>query len=247
VSASRKETEGTKILRSLRLEILFGQIQPGQILNQEELCVRFETSRMPVRDALLQLAHEGFLERLSGNRLRVVKLERVDFLDMIWIEAMVHALAVKRATERHKDDVRAYAELMIIQQQMRMHLAAGDMNRASELKGTFHRSINRMADSPKLVSTMRSVTLGIQYDFMFIVPGWLERSLRDQDAVLEAMMNGEAETASKLMYEHLQASASMIANVLVSSHDSEAAAPTAGFAAALSALDDVPPSTSRAV
>lgn len=247
MSASRKETEGTKILRQLRLEILFGQIQPGQILNQEELCVRFETSRMPVRDALLQLAHEGFLERLSGNRLRVVKLERVDFLDMIWIESMVHALAVKRATERHKSDVRAFAELMIIQQQMRMYLASGDMNRASELKGTFHRIINRMADSPKLVSTMRSVTLGIQYDFMFIVPGWLERSLRDQDAVLEAMMNGEAEVASKLMYEHLQASASMIANVLVSSQDSEAVAPTAGFAAALSALDDTPPSAPRAV
>jgi DNA-binding transcriptional MocR family regulator len=101
----RKETEGAKIVRQLRLEILFGHLQPGQILSQEDLCLRFETSRMPVRDALLQLAHEGFLERLSGHRLRVVKLERIDFLDMIWIEATVHALAVKRATERHSSDV----------------------------------------------------------------------------------------------------------------------------------------------
>lgn len=246
MSASRKETEGTKIVRQLRLEILFGRLQPGQILSQEEMCARFETSRMPVRDALLQLAHEGLLERLSGHRLRVVRLERIDFLDMIWIEAMVHALAVKRATERHRGDVGAFAELMIIQQQMRMYLASGDMNRASELKGTFHRSINRMSESPKLISTLRSVTLGIQYDFMFIVPGWLDRSVRDQEAVLEAMMNGDAETAAKLMYEHLQASASMIANVLVSSQGAAATTPPAGFTAALGALDDTPPNTSWA-
>jgi DNA-binding GntR family transcriptional regulator len=103
-----------------------------------------------------------------------------------------------------------------------------------------------MSESPKLISTLRSVTLGIQYDFMFIVPGWLDRSVRDQEAVLEAMMNGDAETAAKLMYEHLQASASMIANVLVSSQGAAATTPPAGFTAALGALDDTPPNTSWA-
>jgi DNA-binding GntR family transcriptional regulator len=237
MAASRKETEGAKIVRQLRLEILFGRIQPEQILSQEDVCARFETSRMPARDALLQLAHEGFLERLSGNRLRVVKLDRVDFLDMIWIEAMVHALAVKRATERHNNDVSAYGELMVIQKQMQMLLIEGDVNRASELKGLFHRKINQMAESPKLVSTLRSVTLRIQYDFMYIVPGWLDRSAQDQENILEAMMNGDAENASKLMYEHLQYSASMIANVLIGSQSTQGEMPSAGFAAALSTFD----------
>jgi len=237
MAASRKETEGAKIVRQLRLEILFGRLQPEQILSQEDVCARFETSRMPARDALLQLAHEGFLERLSGNRLRVVKLDRVDFLDMIWIEAMVHALAVKRATERHNNDVSAYGELMVIQKQMQMLLIEGDVNRASELKGLFHRKINQMAESPKLVSTLRSVTLRIQYDFMYIVPGWLDRSAQDQENILEAMMNGDAENASKLMYDHLQYSASMIANVLIGSQSTQGEMPSAGFAAALSTFD----------
>jgi DNA-binding GntR family transcriptional regulator len=137
--------------------------------------------------------------------------------------------------------VSAFAELMIIEQQMRLHLDAGEKAQASESKGKFHRSINRMAESPKLVSTLRSVTLGIQYDFMFVVPDWLERSLRDQDAVLEAMMSGDAELAAKLMYEHLQASASMIANVLVRSQGAEVTTSLPGFPSALGVLGDIPP------
>jgi DNA-binding GntR family transcriptional regulator len=225
---------------------LSDSLQPGQILSQEDLCLRFETSRMPVRDALLQLAHEGFLERLSGHRLRVVKLERIDFLDMIWIEATVHALAVKRATERHSSDVGAFGELATVQQAMRDHFAAGDMNRAAEVKGVFHRTINRMAESPKLISTLRSVTLGIQYDFMIVIPDWLERSVRDQDAVLNAMVDGEAELAARLMYEHLQASASEIASVLVGSKSAEEISASVGVTAALGALIQSPPGTSWA-
>ena len=37
MAASRKETEGAKIVRQLRLEILFGRLQPEQILIQEDV------------------------------------------------------------------------------------------------------------------------------------------------------------------------------------------------------------------
>lgn len=240
----RKETAGVKIVRQLRLEILFGHIPSGQILSQEELCQRFETSRMPVRDALLQLAHEGFLERLSGNRLRVVKLERVDFLDMIWIESTVHALSTKRATERHRSVVDGFGELIIVQASMRGSFDAGDFAKAAEIKGIFHRTINRLAGSPKLISTLRTVSLGIQYDFIVDVPDWLSRSLREQDEIIRVMVAGDAELAGKLMYEHLQASALMIANALVSPDDDVVLNTSPGVSAALGALEGRSPNSS---
>ena len=72
---------------------------------------------------------------------------------------------------------------------------------------------------------------------MYIVPGWLDRSAQDQENILEAMMNGDAENASKLMYDHLQYAASMIANVLIGSQSTQGEMPSAGFAAALSTFD----------
>ena len=52
---------GSQIAEALRNDILFGRVESGKRLSQVELCERFGTSRMPVRDALRQLTYEGFL------------------------------------------------------------------------------------------------------------------------------------------------------------------------------------------
>ena len=55
------ETLPTKIYRILREAILNGQLKPGERLVQEELAKSFNVSRMPVREAVTQLAADGFV------------------------------------------------------------------------------------------------------------------------------------------------------------------------------------------
>src|SRR6516164_6610217 len=45
----------------LRRDVLAGELVPGEHLREIELAGRFGVSRGPVRDALLQLAQEGWL------------------------------------------------------------------------------------------------------------------------------------------------------------------------------------------
>jgi len=64
-----KEHRGKKLVRSLReqvadrlrQDVLAGELLPGAHLRETELAGRFGVSRGPVRDALLQLAQEGWL------------------------------------------------------------------------------------------------------------------------------------------------------------------------------------------
>jgi DNA-binding GntR family transcriptional regulator len=64
-----KEHGGKKLIRSLREQVadrlrhdvLAGELPPGAHLRETELAGRFGVSRGPVRDALLQLAQEGWL------------------------------------------------------------------------------------------------------------------------------------------------------------------------------------------
>jgi len=211
----RRETVGGQIVAHLRRDILFGRIPASEILSQDAMCQRYQTSRMPVRDALHQLAHEGFLERLPGNRLRVSKLDRTDLLDMFWIEATVHALATKRATERHLGHPEAFDELFSMQAEMKACAERGDFRGASAINRSFHRAINYMADSPKLMSTLRNVSLGIQGDFIAEVPEWLSRSIDEHEEIIEAMRLGDGDKARELMFLHTEGSAIKITNDLV--------------------------------
>ena len=207
-----REPLGSQIVRELRLDIFFGRLAPGEQLFQEALCLRFSTSRMPVRDALRQLVYEGLVESLPGNRLRVAELNRVDLFDMFWMEATVHAVATKRATARvgsHQDDM---AELEGLQVRMMGCSSHGDMVEASRINRIFHRKINLMAESPKLIATLRNVSMGIQGSFIAEVPDWLQRSIEEHGAILDAMREGRADDASELMFLHVQASGIKIAN-----------------------------------
>lgn len=232
----RRETVGGQIVAQLRRDILFGRIPVGEVLSQEAMCQRFETSRMPVRDALRQLSYEGFLERLTGNRLRVSKLDRTDLLDMFWIEATVHALATKRATERHRSTPTEFEELVSMQIQMKECAVRGDFEEASRINRKFHKAINYMADSPKLMSTLRNVSLGIQGDFIAEVPEWLSRSIEEHDKILDAMQHGDAELAAELMFLHTQGSGIKIADDLIRRGENDGASASPGVDSALSAV-----------
>ena len=58
-----------QIATTLRADILAGRITPGEALQQEDLAARFGVSRIPVRDALQQLA----AARLVGGRRREMR------------------------------------------------------------------------------------------------------------------------------------------------------------------------------
>ena len=49
------------IRRSLRHEILAGELAPGQALRQDELARRFGVSRVPLREAMSRLEAEGLV------------------------------------------------------------------------------------------------------------------------------------------------------------------------------------------
>ncbi len=87
-----------QIAERLRDDIVHGRIPAGTRLVQDELCERFGTSRMPVRDALQQLTHEGMLEQHGQQRI-VVSLGAEDLEDVHGLTAVLHGWAAGRVAE----------------------------------------------------------------------------------------------------------------------------------------------------
>ena len=71
----------------LREEILLGKFKTGEPLREHPLAERFQVSRGPVRDALLQLSQEGLLESVPNRGVRVGK---------VWDQKLIPVMAKVR-------------------------------------------------------------------------------------------------------------------------------------------------------
>src|ERR1700740_1845683 len=60
-AVNRRPFLGKQIAEALRREIVLGIIPSGTKLSQRQLCEKFGTSRMPGRDGLKLLSHEGLV------------------------------------------------------------------------------------------------------------------------------------------------------------------------------------------
>jgi DNA-binding GntR family transcriptional regulator len=87
------------IRERLRAAILSGNFSPGERLREVEIAARYQVSRGPVREALLQLEQEG-LVLLRRNRGAVVaRLSRGDLEELYSLRLALERLATARAAE----------------------------------------------------------------------------------------------------------------------------------------------------
>jgi DNA-binding GntR family transcriptional regulator len=185
----------------IRRDILYGRLPAGTHVGQQLLCERFNTSRMPVRDALRQLTTQGFLVDDGHGHSLVAPLARSDLRDIYLIEGMLHGLALRRITERHDED--EVEELAGYHEEMVRVTAAGDNARMSKINWQFHRRINILSRSPKLLAVIRTHSLSIPNDQVNQMPNRSERVNLEHAEIMAAVKRGEGAVAESLMRQHV--------------------------------------------
>jgi DNA-binding GntR family transcriptional regulator len=195
---------GVRIADQLRRDILFGTLTPDIRMTQEQICERFGTSRVPVRDALQTLLSQGLIEE-TPRGLRPVRLTESDLADMFHVEGMLHALATRYATERSSPD--QIDELERLNAGMELAYDAKNFAEMSSVNAKFHRQINMLANSPRLIAALRVTTLRIQSNYLERFPERASTALNDHRAIVRAIRAGEADEASNLMLKHVMSSA----------------------------------------
>ncbi|MEV1057712.1 GntR family transcriptional regulator [Micromonospora chalcea] len=190
---------GQRIADALRHDILFGRLAPGTKLAQTQVCERFGTSRMPVRDALRQLTYEGFLTGDGGGHSVVAPLRRHDIEDSFLIEGQLHGIATRRVAERA--DPAHLAELA--ERHAQMCGAAEDAQLAADLNWHLHRRINQMAQSRRLIVALRALAVTIPRDLLLEFPQWIDRANDEHAQIIAAVAAGRGEQAADLMRDHV--------------------------------------------
>src|SRR6188768_1788040 len=93
-----ERTKADEIALVLEEEIVSGELEPGQVLRQEEVSERFDVSRTPVREALRRLAALGLVSFVPNRGVRAE------------LESLATEIATPKFTDAELDELDAAEE-----------------------------------------------------------------------------------------------------------------------------------------
>lgn len=192
-----------RIRLAVEREILSGERPPGSAIDDRELASRFQASRTPVREALLVLAAQGLVQIAprSGIYVRRASVaELVATLEAVMeLEAVLAGMAAQRASTEQRAALKAALK------------AASGCAQADDLAGydkanmALHEAIYGASGNPVLVDTVRGLRrrLSVYRQRSTHHPGRLTASDAEHQAIVAAIMAGDASEAAACMRLHI--------------------------------------------
>lgn len=200
ISPSRGK-RGEEVLNRLRDMAIFFEFKPGERLNEAELAERLGVSRTPVREALMTLAYEGFLEQAGRGyvRRRFDVQEMKDLYELrLGIEKECCAYAVKRATDEQIEALTAYLD------RSRSIPSDTPVTELVLLDEGFHQRLAQMTGNGEMERMMIWMNRRIRFMRWISIEGERRDSTQKQHtALLDALRRRDEQAMLALMSAHI--------------------------------------------
>lgn len=174
------------IFQELAISIVEGRLPPGEEVNSAELARQFNTSRTPVREALLLLEREGLVIVPPRRRPYVSPVAISQVREIYEIRASLYALVSELVVERATDD--DILGLLSWQALLQRDADAGDVDAYFWHNVGFRNAEAALSRNFELQRRLSS--LGLQmHRFRYVslsLPGRLLHSLADHERLVRA-------------------------------------------------------------
>jgi DNA-binding GntR family transcriptional regulator len=204
VSADR-ESLTDKVYEAIRNAIILGELAPGSLHSVQTLATTLETSRTPVREALLKLADQGMVRFERNRGTRILQTTIHDLEEMFSLRLLLEVPATHRATQQAgPNDLR---ELRQALKAMRRLVASKSTTPRQHLEpdARFHRAIMQASGNRRLGNIIQTLfdlqmargvsTWGINRDTTEIY--------NDHEEIYKRMEARDAMKAAIAMRDHL--------------------------------------------
>ncbi|GAA2813340.1 GntR family transcriptional regulator [Saccharopolyspora taberi] len=183
----------------IRERILTGGLATGAHLHLERLAEELGVSVTPVREALLALRGEGFVEFQPRRGFTVAALSRRDVEDTHRLQATLAGELVARAARRITPAQLSRLESLHAQM-VRARTHGGGVDDAVL---RFHREVNQIAESAKLAWFLGITARYAPSRFVADVSGWPEMAVADHGEILDALRSHDSYAARIAMHKHV--------------------------------------------
>lgn len=191
-----------KVYKYLRNELTNGDVRSEPFIDQDKICAQLKISRMPLRDALIQLEAEGFVQIIPRRGVQVKRLSFKDVRDYYGVLSAIESYAI--ASGFHKIKPKHIKSMEDINQELQSRLYSNQFDAYYRLNIDFHNIFLSLSDN-KLVENIVSPLKQRLYDFprMQYDIEWELVNLSEHKRFIQSIKAGNRDGAVAIIrYEH---------------------------------------------
>jgi len=194
----------SQLIVRFRDRILSGAYAPGSALRQDSLAAEFGTSKIPVREALVQLQSEGLVDIFPNRGFQVRPLAGAELDEVFRLRLQIEPGAVARGAKLAGTADHAAARNAL--EQLNEATAAGEFGSSGQLNRAYHLLLIVPRLQPVAAEILsRLHTLAQRYVQAHLRPdGRAKRAAREHAALFKAWSAGKSREARALMHSHIK-------------------------------------------
>jgi len=193
-----------KVYRLLKESIIKGFLEPGTKLLENKIAEKMQVSRTPVREAMQKLVAEGFVKTTPNQTMVVTEVSPEDVKEVLQIRGVLEGLAARIAAK--KINRREIDELENVVAQMSLYVSKENLSSYCKVDDEFHDLILNICGN-KWIIQIRDNLGSFIYRFRIkslSVPGRLKCSLKEHQAIMEALKKRDSVEADRLSQVHME-------------------------------------------
>jgi DNA-binding GntR family transcriptional regulator len=197
-------TIASAVAEELRRRIVDGEFKSGFQLRQDALATEFSVSRIPVREALMQLEAEGLVKILPHRGAIVSELSMEEVQELFELRALLEPRLLK-ASAKHLTET-DYERLSQILQEYSSELRAKHVRRWGELNTEFHNLLYQHAGQPR----SQAIVSGLLQEcdrhtrLQLSLTGGMERAEIEHAELVRLCASGKISAACTLLKAHIE-------------------------------------------
>jgi DNA-binding GntR family transcriptional regulator len=204
IAAIRTGSLRDQVTRALEAAMVAGELRPGEMYSAPALGELFGVSATPVREAMQDLAKEGFVEAVRNRGFRVVEMSDADLDEISSIRLLLEVPTTVQVARSVGEEV--LERLSRMAEEIVAAARRGDLIDYLDTDRRFHVELVSQAGNPRLtelVDRLRRQTRLYGLDAL-VISGRLVASAREHHEIVEAMRAGDAAATRRLITSHIK-------------------------------------------
>jgi DNA-binding GntR family transcriptional regulator len=193
----------SQLIVRLRERILAGQFAPGSALRQDAIASEYGISKIPVREALVQLQSEGLVDIFPNRGFQVRPLATAELDEVFKLRLLIEPAAVALGAKLAGDEDHLAAQKAL--DDLNEVLSRKDFQSSGRLNRDFHLKLIVPRVQPVNCEVLgRLHTLSSRYVQAHLTPeGRTSRAAKEHTALLKAWKARKVKEVRTLVHEHI--------------------------------------------